>query len=114
MFTIAGYVFPPPLFLPISLITHCLLLPFSAFLGIIGIFVPGGLGLHTLFIEYPLTSLIVFYMQLYAINHGVNQQLAFYTITILNGASVVRINRPVDFQTPDPFDVHSLVGLSLV
>lgn len=43
----------------------------GAFLNILGIFVP------------------VFYMQLYAINHGMDQQLAFYTITILNGASVI-------------------------
>lgn len=28
-------------------------------------------------------------MQLYAINHGVNNNLAFYTITILNAASVI-------------------------
>lgn len=31
----------------------------------------------------------LFYMQLYAISHGVDESLAFYTITILNGASVV-------------------------
>jgi hypothetical protein len=29
-------------------------------------------------------------MQLYSISHGVNQNLAFYTITTLNAASVVR------------------------
>ena len=32
----------------------------------------------------------IFYIQLYAINHGLNKSLAFYTVTILNGASVVR------------------------
>lgn len=43
----------------------------GAFFNILGIFVP------------------IFYMQLYAINHGVNNNLAFYTITILNAASVI-------------------------
>ncbi|PVF96842.1 MFS general substrate transporter [Serendipita vermifera] len=31
----------------------------------------------------------IFYMQLYAVSHGVDTNLAFYTITILNGASVI-------------------------
>jgi hypothetical protein len=32
----------------------------------------------------------IFYIQLYSINHGMDRNLAFYTVTILNGASVVR------------------------
>jgi len=43
----------------------------GAFFNIIGIFTP------------------IFYLQLYAIKHGVDENLAFYTITILNGASVI-------------------------
>jgi MFS family permease len=44
------------------------------FFNVIGIFTP------------------IFYLQLYAITHGVDKDLAFYTITILNGASVVGIS----------------------
>jgi hypothetical protein len=39
-------------------------------------------------------------MQMYAISHGVDQRLAFYTIPILNGTSVGRFNRSIDFQIP--------------
>ncbi|KIM24492.1 hypothetical protein M408DRAFT_331736 [Serendipita vermifera MAFF 305830] len=51
--------------------TRYMLATAGAFFNIIGIFAP------------------IFYMQLYAVVHGVDQNLAFYTITILNGASVI-------------------------
>ena len=67
MITIAGYATFLLWLTRSSNVVH------SAFFNVLGIFTP------------------IFYLQLYAIKHGVDENLAFYTITILNGASVVRV-----------------------
>ena len=42
----------------------------------------------------------IFYIQLYSVNHGLDRTLAFYTVTILNGASVVcLLSHFSDFST---------------
>jgi len=51
--------------------TKYMITTFGAFFNVMGIFVP------------------IFYLQTFAVVHGVDQNLAFYTITILNGASVI-------------------------
>jgi len=61
-----------------------LTMPHSGFFNIISIFTP------------------IFYLQLYAIKHGVDENLAFYTITILNGASIVRIPLPLHNLSCNP------------
>lgn len=62
----------------------------SISLNVLGLFTPGkGTLVHPRADVLTMSCFPVFYMQLYAISHGVDRTLAFYTISILNGASVV-------------------------
>lgn len=63
----------------------------GAFFNVMGIFVPSKYS-DTRMVQYVSDMILVFYLQTFAIVHGVDHNLAFYSITILNGASVVSIH----------------------
>jgi MCP family monocarboxylic acid transporter-like MFS transporter 10 len=70
--------------------TKYMITTLASFFNVIGIFVPSTYHCRLNSVIWIKSDIrLVFFMQTFAVVHGVDQNLAFYTLTILNGASVV-------------------------